>query len=117
MTRPQQAAVLVGRARLTLKQFVSPLIEDCRHDAGALKGWGIYRTAFCVEWKNDIGPYEPRPSTNLSSLPGFGLLLKRDHVRAGQRDGVWFQGLVRQVRIARIQNIIETDGRLVVAAG
>jgi len=46
-----------------------------------------------------------------------GLLLKRDHVRAGQRDGAWFQGLVRQVRIARIQDVIETDRRLVVAAG
>ena len=45
------------------------------------------------------------------------LSLERDHVRAAQRHGFWLQRLVPQVRIARIQDIIETDGRLVVAAG
>src|ERR1043166_3306715 len=44
-------------------------------------------------------------------------LLERDQIRAGQRYGVRFHRLVRQVRITRIQYVIETDGGLVVAAG
>src|SRR5262249_33377875 len=62
-----------------------------------------------------LGPHAGT-SGDSQAEEAVGLLLKRDHVRTGQRYGVWFQGLVRQVRIARIQDIIETDGRLVVAA-
>ena len=45
-----------------------------------------------------------------------GLLLEGDHVRPAQCRGFSPQRLVCQVRIARIQDIIETDSRLVVAA-
>ena len=50
-------------------------------------------------------------------LNAASLLLERDQVRARERHGIWLQGLVRQVRIAGIQDIIKPDGRLVVAAG
>ena len=63
-------------------------------------------------------PVPPRlPVAIIKAEEAVGVLLKRDHIRTGQRYGVWFQGLVRQIRIARIQDVIETDGRLVVAAG
>src|SRR3954467_1403623 len=46
-----------------------------------------------------------------------GALLEGDHVGAGQRWGLWLQRHVRQIAIALIQYLIETDGLLVVGCG
>ncbi len=44
-------------------------------------------------------------------------LLKRNHVRAAQRHRARLQRLVAQIRITRIQDVVESNDRLEVAPG
>src|SRR5258706_3800829 len=85
-----------------------------------LRTWASIPARFWARWAT--APPTSKSSPLRAWLPATeaeenAYLLKGDHVRAGQRYGSRFQGFVRQVRVARIQDIIETDRRLVAAAG
>ena len=54
----------------------------------------------------------PRPRGGRAGGRDSGPLLEGDQVRAAQRDGFRLQGLVRQIRVARIEHVVEADDRV-----
>src|SRR5215510_1690491 len=77
------------------------------HRSSTSSGGGSART---LKMKSTI-------ALSVASKVRPAVLLKGNHVRARQRYGSWFHWFVRQVGIARIQDIVETNGRLVAAGG